>query len=96
MVPANVPGTTAGTHSYQYDALGRRVAKVVGGTTPATTVYVSRSYGSRSNRMGRELVEYPLGTPAASPNVKYAYVDDPLMLVDRTVAGTVAAGTDES
>jgi hypothetical protein len=49
--------------------------------------------------MRRELAEYPLGTPAASPSVKYAfgvYVDDALMLVDRTVAGTVAAGTDES
>ncbi len=71
---------------------------MVGGTTPATTVYVSRSYGSRPNRMGRELAEYPLGTPAASSSAKYAYgayVDDALMLVDRTVAGTVAAGTDE-
>jgi RHS repeat-associated protein len=98
VVPASVPGTVAGTHAYQYDALGRRVAKTTGGTTPSTTVYVSRSYGSRPNRMGRELAEYPLGTPAASPSAKYAYgayVDDALLLVDRTVAGTVAAGTDE-
>ncbi len=95
VVPASVPGTVAGTHTYQYDALGRRVAKTVGANT---TVYVSRSYGSRPNRMGRELAEYPLGTPAASSSAKYAYgayVDDALMLVDRTVAGTVAARTDE-
>eukprot|EP00752_Nemacystus_decipiens_P015804 g14114.t1 len=78
---------TPGTHTYAYDALGRRVSKTVNGTT---TIFVCSG--------GQVLAEYTAGTAAASPERKYiysVYIDEPIALVDRTAAGNVAAGTDE-
>jgi RHS repeat-associated protein len=75
------------------------VAKAVGGTTPSTTVYVSKTAGlPNSPYAGHELAEYTLGAAAANPIRKYAfgrYIDDVLMLVDRTSDGPIAAGNDE-
>jgi hypothetical protein len=75
------------------------VAKAVGGATPSTTFYVSKTVGlPNSPYAGQELAEYTLGTAAANPIRKYAfgrYIDDLLMLVDRTSDGPVAAGNDE-
>ncbi len=79
-----------GTHTYQYDALGRRVRKTTGGTGASDTVFV---------RDGQTVIaEYAATSAAASPLRKYvnaSYVDEPVLLVDRTAAGSTGAGTDE-
>jgi RHS repeat-associated protein len=65
--------TAAGLAAYAYDALGRRVAKTVGGVT---TVMVWDA--------AREIVEYPAGASAASPARVYAhgsYLDEALVMV---------------
>jgi len=73
--------------SYAYDALGRRVARTAG---DQATVYVSCAQ--------IVLAEYEAAEPAANPLRKYvnaSYVDEPVLLIDRTVLGAVGAGTDE-
>ena len=65
---------TVGTHSYKYDALGRRVSKTVAGTT--TTVYVSDG--------SQEIAEYANGGAANAPQIQYVfgnYIDEPLMMI---------------
>ena len=89
-VPARSSTGVEGTHTYQYDALGRRVRKTTGGAGAADTVFV---------RDGQTVIaEYAAATAAASPVRKYvnaSYVDEPVLLIDRTDAGSVGAGTDE-
>jgi RHS repeat-associated protein len=68
-VPANCPEGIAGTHTYTYDALGRRVSKIVGALT---TVFISDGL--------QKICEYENGTLARS----YAYgsyVDEPLVMI---------------
>ena len=70
-----------GTHTYQYDALGRRVRKITGGAGAADTVFV---------RDGQTVIaEYAASTAAASSLRKYvnaSYVDEPVLMIDRGVA----------
>ncbi|RLS59397.1 MAG: RHS repeat-associated core domain-containing protein [Planctomycetota bacterium] len=91
VVPAGSMTGTAGTHLYKYDALGRRIAKTTDSTgTPFTTVYV---------HVGQQVyAEYQSSQPYSNPLRKYAYgsyVDEPVLLVDRTPSGSVGAGVDE-
>lgn len=75
------------TVSYAYDAFGRRVSKTFGGST---VVYVSDG--------DIVLAEYLSGTAASAPERKYitaAYIDELVMLIDRTSGGSVGAGSDE-
>ncbi len=89
-VPAGASTGVEGTHTYQYDALGRRVRKTTGGTGASDTVFI---------RDGQTVAaEYAATSAAASPLRKYvnaSYVDEPVLLIDRTAAGSVGAGTDE-
>ncbi len=45
IVSAGKANSIEGTHTFQYDGFGRRVAKVAAGATPSTTVYVSKTVG---------------------------------------------------
>lgn len=89
-VPVGAATGVVGTHTYQYDALGRRVRRVTGGTGASDTVFVLD---------GQIVVsEYTTATASTAPLRKYvnaSYVDEPVLLIDRTAAGSVAAGTDE-
>jgi len=74
VVPTGSTIGTVGTHSYKYDALGRRVSKTVAGTT--TTVYVSDG--------SQEIAEYANGGAANAPQIQYVfgnYIDEPLMMI---------------
>jgi len=74
VVPTGSTIGTVGTHSYKYDALGRRVSKTVAGTT--TTVYVSDGL--------QEIAEYANGGAANAPQIQYvfgSYIDEPLMMI---------------
>lgn len=81
----------ANTHSYTYDALGRRVSKTVmtgGGTgeqTTATLVFVNSIRPLKhSPHAGQELAEYPANAAPASPQRKYIYaeyVDEPVLML---------------
>jgi RHS repeat-associated protein len=69
---------TPGTHSYAYDALGRRVSKT---TNSVTTVYVQTG--------AQVLAEYISGTAASDPERKYiygVYIDEPIAMIDATGA----------
>jgi RHS repeat-associated protein len=69
-VPTGCPEGVAGTHTYTYDALGRRVSKTVGATT---TVFVSDGM--------QEIAEYVNG--AFSQSYVYgSYIDEPLLKTD--------------
>ncbi|MDZ7620186.1 MAG: RHS repeat-associated core domain-containing protein, partial [Patescibacteria group bacterium] len=77
--------------AYQYDARGRRVSKTVpDGEGSVTTVFVY---------LGNQVVsEYAADALPASPERKFVYatyIDEPVVMIDRTAMGTVAAGTDE-
>ena len=71
VVPAGSTRGNPGTHTYQYDALNRRVRKTTGGTNPSDTIFA---------HTGEQiLADYPAGTAAASPTTKYAwgtYIDE--------------------
>jgi RHS repeat-associated protein len=69
-VPAGCPEGVTGTHSYTYDALGRRVSKTVGGNT---TVFISDGM--------QEIAEYVNGTFSQS-YVYGSYIDEPLLKTD--------------
>jgi RHS repeat-associated protein len=90
-VPAMSTVGIEGTHTYQYDALGRRVAKTVqNGMSSTTTVFVHADK--------QVLAEYPSGTAASSPDKEYVYgtyVDELIALIDRTALGSTGAGSDE-
>ena len=70
-VPAGSLRGIVGTHTYQYDALNRRVRKSVGGATPSDTIFV---------HTGEQITaDYAAGTAAASPAAKYlwgSYIDE--------------------
>jgi RHS repeat-associated protein len=69
-VPAGCADGVTGTHTYTYDALGRRVSKNVGGNT---TVFVSDGM--------QEIAEYVNG--AFSQSYVYgSYIDEPLLKTD--------------
>jgi RHS repeat-associated protein len=65
-VPAGCADGVTGTHSYTYDALGRRVSKTVGGNT---TVFINDGM--------QEIAEYINGTFSQS-YVYGSYIDEPL------------------
>ena len=67
-VPTGAPGVE-GTHTYAYDALGRRVSKTVG---TLTTVFINDGL--------QEIAEYENGTLARS-YVFGSYIDEPLLMV---------------
>jgi RHS repeat-associated protein len=69
-VPAGCPEGVTGTHTYTYDALGRRVSKTVGGNT---TVFVSDGM--------QEIAEYVNGVFSQS-YVYGSYIDEPLLKID--------------
>jgi YD repeat-containing protein len=84
LASTTLSGTTV---SHAYDALGRRVSRTAGGST---TIYDS---GGQT-----VLPEYTSLTAASNPLRKYinaSYVDEPVLLVDRTAAGSTGAGADE-
>ena len=71
VVPAVSTKGVPGTHTYQYDALGRRVRKTTGGSSPSDTIFA---------HTGEQiLADYPAGGAATSPETKYAwgsYIDE--------------------
>ncbi len=71
IVPTGSAKGIVGTHTYKYDALGRRVRKTTGGTSPSDVVFVP---------MGERIyADYPAGTPFSAPTTKYAwgsYIDE--------------------
>ncbi|MDZ7616864.1 MAG: RHS repeat-associated core domain-containing protein, partial [Patescibacteria group bacterium] len=76
---------------YQYDARGKRVSNTVpDGEGSVTTVFVY---------LGNQVVsEYAADALPASPERKFVYatyIDEPVVMIDRTATGAVAAGTDE-
>ena len=91
VIPANMPTGIEGNQTYKYDALGRRTVKAaqISGAN-VTTVYVHD---------GQTVVaEYLSGGLPTVPQRKYvnaSYVDEPVLLIDRTPAGTLGAGVDE-
>ena len=97
----SVEGVT-GTHTYEYDALGRRAAKVIEGDADATTrtifVCVTKPI-QLSQFAGQVVAEYESlsGAPTTLAR-KYAYgsyIDEPLVLIDRTSSGPQPAAVDE-
>ena len=76
-----------GTHSYEYDALGRRVSKTSGGIT---TVFVSLTVPipPLGGTGGQVITEYTAGAVTESPlreTVYGSYVDEPMAIVDGTI-----------
>ena len=71
VVPSGSARGIVGTHGYQYDVLGRRVRKTIGGASPSDTVF---------SLAGEQIVaDYPAGTAPASPTTKYvwgSYIDE--------------------
>lgn len=92
-VPQGASRGIEGTHTYTYDALGRRVSKTVNGIT---TVFISMLHRLRpvGTPSGQVLAEYENGT-LAREFVYGEYVDEPLILVDRTALGSLGAAIDE-
>jgi RHS repeat-associated protein len=80
IVPVGCPDGIEGTHSYGYDALGRRVSKTVDGQA---TVLVCLTHPlEHSSYAGQVVAEYTSGLVPASPNEEYAYasyIDEPLL-----------------
>jgi len=104
-VPAGSPGIE-GSHTYGYDALGRRVSKTVDGDT---TVFVSRTEPIRHGPMdGHVVAYYSQGAPGSSPNqsiIYGTYVDGATYRVNSSTIGayyhangqhSVAALSDDS
>ncbi len=95
VIPAGSTTAVVGTHTYGYDALGRRMLKtVVDAGTSRTFVMVPREEAG----MGQVVAEYLSTAALTSPlrNWVYgSYVDEPLLLEDRTALGASAAGTRE-
>ncbi|NOX53842.1 MAG: hypothetical protein GXP27_05275 [Planctomycetes bacterium] len=107
-VPASAAGAgqgIEGTHTYEYDALGRRVAKVVNDSSAGTstrTVFVCLTQPiPYSPYAGQVLAEYegsgPLGQPPTGADLplarKYAYgtyIDEPLLLLSALGSGLSA------
>lgn len=84
-VPSGSVGTV-GTHSYEYDALGRRVAKVVTDSGITTTnLFIQRTNSiTYSPFAGQVLAEYEFttGSPTVSRKFVYGdYIDEPVAMV---------------
>ncbi len=91
VVPSGSSTGTAGTHLYKYDALGRRIAKTTDSTgTPFTTVYIHVGSQVYAEYQASQLYSNPLRKYTYGP-----YVDEPVLIVDRTAAGSVGDGTEE-
>ncbi|RLS53154.1 MAG: RHS repeat protein [Planctomycetota bacterium] len=71
VVPSGSARGIVGTHAYQYDVLGRRVRKTIGGANASDTVFA---------HAGEQIVaDYSAGTPASSTSTKYlwgSYIDE--------------------
>jgi RHS repeat-associated protein len=85
-VSVGSPDGVEGTHTYTYDALGRRVAKSVEGSASVeTTVFVSTTQRLKySPHAGQIVSEYASGAAAASPDGSFiygAYIDEHVLLV---------------
>ncbi|MBX2850875.1 MAG: hypothetical protein KTR15_03915 [Phycisphaeraceae bacterium] len=77
------PRGIEGTHSYEYDALGRRVSKTVTPTSGSATTTVFVCAGQQV------IAEYTGGTADTDPDRKYifcatGYIDDPVAMIDAT------------
>ena len=75
-VPSGGPGVV-GTHTYTYDALGRRVSKSVGGGSPQTIVFVCD--------VSQVISEYLANAADSDPERKYvyaSYIDEPTLFID--------------
>jgi len=87
-IPAGCPNAIAGTHTYTYDALGRRVSKTVdGGATGVTTsVFLSQTVlMPNSASEGQVLAEYVENANPGGPIRKWIYgetVDAPILLAN--------------
>lgn len=83
-VPNGCPDGVQGTHSYTYDALGRRVSRSVNGTD--TTVFVCMTVPlPQSPFAGQELSEYDSGADDTNPErhfVYASYIDDVILQVN--------------
>jgi RHS repeat-associated protein len=85
VVPSGASRGLVGTHTYRYDALGRRVAKVVdtnGDNTPdTTTVFIH-------NARWQFIAEYSGGAAPASPTrsrvYSAGYIDEPVAQIEHT------------
>ena len=81
VVPAGSPRGIPGTHTYHYDALGRRIRKTTGGTNPTDTIFL---------HTGSQIIaDYPAGTAPASPQSTYiwgSYIDE-LVCQRKTTSG---------
>jgi len=95
-VPAGASGIE-GTHTYRYDALGRRVSKTVNEAqagTSETTVFVCTTHPLPfSPYAGQVLAEYHSGAAVTDPERKYAYgtyIDEPLLLLSALGSGLSA------
>jgi len=79
VVPTGSVRGIVGTHDYQYDALGRRVRKTIGGSSPSDTVFV---------HLGEQIyADYTAGAVATSPDKKYvwgSYVDELVCQINGT------------
>ena len=86
VVPAGCQRGIPGTHTYQFDALGRRIRKTTGGTNPTDTIFV---------HTGQQIVaDYPAGSGPASHQSTYiwgSYIDE-LVCQHNTNSGTSGSG----
>ncbi len=86
-VPVGCAEGIEGTHTYTYDALGRRVGKSVddGGTT-TMTVFINVIQPLKfSAHAGQIVGEYAAGTTASVPVRSFVYgtyIDEPVLLID--------------
>ena len=102
-VPSGSSRGIAGTHTYEYDTLGRRVAKVVNDTAASTStraIFVCATQPiQHSPYAGQVMAEYEsVNGAGATLARKYAYgsyIDEPLVLIDRTALGSRPVDTDE-
>ena len=86
IVPAGGLRGIPGTHTYHFDALGRRIRKTTGGTNPTDTLFV---------HSGSQIAaDYTAGTAPASPMSTYiwgSYIDE-LVCQHNTNSGVGGSG----
>ena len=103
-IPAGSSKGIEGTHAYEYDALGRRVAKVVNDTAASAstrTVFLYMTQPIQDSPNASQVVtEYESLDGAVltlARNFVYGtYIDEPLVLIDRTSHGSQPPETDEA
>jgi RHS repeat-associated protein len=90
IVDSTQSGVT-GTHTYAYDAFGRRVSKSVQNVGDfVTTVYVLTEVPAGDRTVGQVLAEYSVTSSTPQLLKKYiyeSYVDEPCLLVETTDSG---------